>query len=79
MDLWDAVLVSAGKPVFYTATGRPFREVDKETDRVRFQKVTKFEPGKVYSEGCIRELIRLMPTGEHPMTKTKNKLNPPMH
>lgn len=61
MDLWDAVLVSAGKPVFYTATGRPFREVDKETDRVRFQKVTKFESGKVYSEGCIRELIRLMP------------------
>lgn len=60
MDLWDAVIVSAGKPAFYTETRRPFREVNTETNRVRFQKVEKLESGKVYTEGCLRELTQLM-------------------
>merc|ERR1719464_822569 len=60
MDLWDAVIVSAGKPAFYTEIRRPFREVDRKTARVRFQKVGKLEAGKVYTEGCLRELTRLM-------------------
>ncbi len=59
-DLWDAVIVSAGKPAFYTDTKRPFREVNTETNRVRFQKVEKLEKGKVYTEGCLRELTQLM-------------------
>lgn len=60
MDLWDVVIVSAGKPAFYTEIRRPFREVNTQTNRVRFQKVEKLEAGKVYTEGCLRELTRLM-------------------
>ena len=60
IDIWDAVIVSAGKPAFYTETRRPFREVNTETNRVRFQKVEKLETGKVYTEGCLRELTKLM-------------------
>uniref|UniRef100_A0A7S4AAZ1 5'-nucleotidase domain-containing protein n=1 Tax=Pseudo-nitzschia australis TaxID=44445 RepID=A0A7S4AAZ1_9STRA len=60
MDIWDAVIVSAGKPAFYTETRRPFREVNTETNRVRFQKVEKLESGKVFTEGCLRELTKLM-------------------
>jgi len=59
-DIWDAVIVSAGKPAFYTDMKRPFREVNTETNRVRFQKVEKLEKGKVYTEGCLRELTQLM-------------------
>mmetsp|Transcript_20633 Transcript_20633/g.48954 ORF Transcript_20633/g.48954 Transcript_20633/m.48954 type:complete len:705 (-) Transcript_20633:88-2202(-) len=58
--MWDVVIVSAGKPSFYTETKRPFREVNDETNRVRFQKVEKLEPGKVYTEGCINELTELL-------------------
>lgn len=64
MDLWDAVIVSAGKPAFYTDVRRPFREVNRQTNRVRFQKVESLEPGKVYTEGCLRELTRLMDSAE---------------
>lgn len=73
MDLWDAVIVTAGKPVFYTASGRPFREVNTETNRVRFQKVTKLETGKVYTEGCLRELMRVM-NWETPGNKNDEKI-----
>ena len=31
---------------------------------VLFKKVTQFERGKVYTEGCLKELIRLMKWGE---------------
>lgn len=60
MDLWDVVIVSAGKPAFYTDVRRPFREVNTETNRVRFQKVEKLERNKVYTEGCLGELTKLM-------------------
>lgn len=35
---WDAVIVSAGKPNFYTEDARPFREVSKKTGRIKFKK-----------------------------------------
>ncbi|KAL3807888.1 LOW QUALITY PROTEIN: hypothetical protein ACHAXA_009652 [Cyclostephanos tholiformis] len=38
MDMWDTVIVSAGKPAFYTETRRPFREVNKSTSRVLFKR-----------------------------------------
>jgi len=60
MDIWNAVIVSAGKPVFYTETKRPFREVDQQSSRIKFKPVDKFEKGMVYTEGCLRELTRLM-------------------
>ncbi|CAB9506637.1 nucleotidase domain-containing protein 3 [Seminavis robusta] len=63
MDSWDAVITSAGKPRFYTDDARPFREVSRTTGRIKFKKVDQFEPGEVYTEGCLKELIRLMKWG----------------
>lgn len=40
IKLWDAVIVSAGKPAFYTDQRRPFREVNKFNSRVTFKKVS---------------------------------------
>mmetsp|Transcript_18091 Transcript_18091/g.41677 ORF Transcript_18091/g.41677 Transcript_18091/m.41677 type:complete len:648 (+) Transcript_18091:132-2075(+) len=60
IDLWDAVIVSAGKPAFYTEYRRPFREVNPATNKVRFEKVEKLERGKIYTGGCLRELTQLM-------------------
>lgn len=39
-DVWEAVIVSAGKPRFYTDDARPFRNVDEETGRISFKKVS---------------------------------------
>mmetsp|Transcript_4509 Transcript_4509/g.6386 ORF Transcript_4509/g.6386 Transcript_4509/m.6386 type:complete len:415 (+) Transcript_4509:143-1387(+) len=39
-DIWDAVIVSAGKPNFYTDDKRPFREVSRSTERVKFKTVS---------------------------------------
>jgi hypothetical protein len=58
------VIVSAGKPAFYTEVRRPFREVNKDNSRIKFKKVTAFETGEVYTEGCLRELTRLMDWGD---------------
>mmetsp|Transcript_30246 Transcript_30246/g.46157 ORF Transcript_30246/g.46157 Transcript_30246/m.46157 type:complete len:584 (-) Transcript_30246:47-1798(-) len=57
---WDAVITSAGKPRFYTDTNRPFREVCLDTESITFNRVVKLEKGKVYTEGCLKELIRVM-------------------
>ena len=60
VDIWDAVIVSAGKPAFYTEFRRPFREINPETNKVRFEKVKSLERGKIYTEGCLQELTQLM-------------------
>lgn len=57
---WDAIITSAGKPSFYTEPNRPFREISIETSRLMFKRVDRFERGKVYTEGCLREMMRLM-------------------
>ena len=59
-DDWDAIIASAGKPSFYTDDSRPFREICKETRRLMFKPVDRFEKGSVYTEGCLKELTRLM-------------------
>lgn len=59
-DDWDAIITSAGKPNFYTDNARPFREICQETRRLQFRPVERFEKGKVYTEGCLKELTRLM-------------------
>lgn len=59
-EMWDAVIVSAGKPRFYTETSRPFREVNKDTGRLQFKKVDRIEPGEVYSDGCLTELTKCL-------------------
>jgi hypothetical protein len=38
-ESWDVVIVSAGKPSFYTDSAKPFREVSSRTGRVKFKKV----------------------------------------
>jgi hypothetical protein len=50
-DQWDVVIVSAGKPAFYTEDNRPFREVGVETGKVKFKPVTKLAKGNVYTAG----------------------------
>lgn len=57
---WSAVTTTAGKPNLYTASNRPFREVSLDSGRIKFDDVVKFENGAVYTEGCLRELTRLM-------------------
>mmetsp|Transcript_20985 Transcript_20985/g.34688 ORF Transcript_20985/g.34688 Transcript_20985/m.34688 type:complete len:606 (+) Transcript_20985:102-1919(+) len=59
-DDWDAIITTAGKPNFYTAQNRPFREVCLKTGRIKFDEVMSFEKGQVYTEGCLKELTRLM-------------------
>ena len=59
-DMWDAVIVSAGKPRFYTETSRPFREVSTETGKIQFKRVTTLEPGGVYADGCLKELTKCL-------------------
>jgi len=76
---WDVVIVSAGKPLFYTEDSRPFREVSSVTGRVKFKKIDTLEKGEVYTEGCLRELIRctnwnLSPDDPTPTTLTAAKL-----
>eukprot|EP00956_Cyclotella_meneghiniana_P013130 scaffold18808_cov85-Cyclotella_meneghiniana.AAC.13 len=57
-EQWDVVIVSAGKPAFYTEENRPFREVGVETGKVLFKPVTKLEKGRVYTAGCLKELTK---------------------
>lgn len=57
-SLFDVVVVSAGKPDFYTGS-RPFREVSTRTGRVKFKPVTSLEPDEVYCHGSLVELMRL--------------------
>jgi len=57
-DDWDVVITSAGKPLFYTDEQRPFREVSVNTGRIKFKKIDKLQRGDVYTEGCLKELVR---------------------
>ena len=72
-DEWDAIITTAGKPAFYTESSRPFREVCSETRRIKFKKVEKFEPGQVYTEGCLKELTRLMDWHNKPRVKSDDE------
>jgi len=57
-ELFDVVIVSAGKPGFYTQN-RPFREVSKRTSRIKFKPITELKPHNVYCQGSIKELMTL--------------------
>jgi HAD superfamily 5'-nucleotidase-like hydrolase len=59
-EMWDAVIVSAGKPRFYTETTRPFREVNQKTGKMAFERVECIEAGRVYSDGCLTELTKCL-------------------
>ncbi|CAE7399410.1 unnamed protein product, partial [Symbiodinium sp. CCMP2592] len=57
--LFDVVVVSAGKPAFYTQN-RPFREVSTNTGRIKFKPIESLSAAEVYCQGSIGELVRLM-------------------
>ncbi|KAL7480746.1 hypothetical protein ACHAW6_006409 [Cyclotella cf. meneghiniana] len=76
-EQWDVVIVSAGKPAFYTEDNRPFREVGVETGKVKFQQVTKLEKGHVYTAGCLKELTKCI-NWSHPLSTTL-KDDPPAY
>jgi len=57
-ELFDVVIVSAGKPGFYTLN-RPFREVSKRTGRIKFKPITELKAHNVYCQGSIKELVAL--------------------
>ena len=57
--LFDVVVVSAGKPAFYTQT-RPFREVSTRTGRIKFKPIDSLSADEVYCQGSIGELVRLL-------------------
>ncbi len=66
-DTWDVIVAAAGKPLFYTDKARPFREVVVPEEgggwdeNVSFEAIDELIPGRVYTEGCLTELIRLKP------------------
>jgi hypothetical protein len=67
MDLFECIIVNSGKPTFYTEKNRPFREVEVGRcswgkEEMYFHEVESILPGRVYREGCLAELIRLMPS-----------------
>ena len=51
-------LIFPGKPAFYTEDNRPFREMNTQTGRLKFTEVTRLEKGKVYTAGCLKELVQ---------------------
>lgn len=76
-SLFDCVIASASKPGFYIERTRPFREIvlsgdnldDYRKENISFEKVEMLSPDKVYSGGCLRELVRLMPALQRPANK----------
>lgn len=73
-DLFDVIIVQAGKPHFFTNNGKPFREVDVEKGVSRWDKVRRLEKGRIYSGGTIDQFQSLtgftgrsvMYFGDHP-------------
>jgi hypothetical protein len=75
---WDAVITSAGKPIFYTEQRRPFRQVNTDTGRVKFNLVDRFEQGTFAP--CRQCMIIITwaqkyrcPPGFQPEFKKKNR------
>eukprot|EP00928_Gymnodinium_smaydae_P081627 TRINITY_DN65109_c0_g1_i1.p1 TRINITY_DN65109_c0_g1~~TRINITY_DN65109_c0_g1_i1.p1 ORF type:complete len:291 (-),score=76.25 TRINITY_DN65109_c0_g1_i1:4-876(-) len=56
--LFDVVVVTAGKPAFYTQS-KPFRQVSKVTGAIDFKPISELRSGLVYCDGSIEELSRL--------------------
>jgi hypothetical protein len=58
MDYFDIVIASAQKPKFFLHN-QPFRKLDKGTGRINWEKVTRFDSGEVYVQGCVTVLLLL--------------------
>jgi len=73
-DLFQIIIVNAGKPHFFTNTSQPFRHYDISRRVYSWDKVTKLEKGKIYAGGTINDFQRVtgwmggnvMYFGDHP-------------
>jgi len=74
MDLFDVIIVTAGKPHFFTNNAQPLRELNLKTGTTEWGKVTELKKGRIYVGGTISDLERLtgwaggkvMYFGDHP-------------
>ena len=58
-DLFEVIIVQAGKPHFFANIGKPFREVDMMRRVGRWDKVYQLEKGKIYAGGTISQFQQL--------------------
>ncbi|CAG2162303.1 unnamed protein product, partial [Oppiella nova] len=61
-QLFDVIIVKAGKPKFFNLKRRPFRHYDKESDSQNWTKVSSLERGNIYMEGTVYQLLLYWPT-----------------
>lgn len=64
-DLFDVIITSASKPLFYKRfifcmffgvmfSDRPFRLVDTNTGSIKWEQVGELKPGEVYVDGSLK-------------------------
>ena len=58
-ELFEVIIVEAGKPHFFTNNGKPFREMDMKRKTGRWEKVAQLEKGKIYVGGTIEQFQHL--------------------
>lgn len=54
-DLFEAIIVSADKPAFFTSTKQLYKVVDEEASLLR-PHIGEIEPGSVFFGGCARQV-----------------------
>ncbi|KAK3732901.1 hypothetical protein QZH41_012678, partial [Actinostola sp. cb2023] len=57
-DLFDVIITKARKPAFFKQIYRPFRTLDTSTGVPTWDKVSRFEKGKIYTEGNVEQFIK---------------------
>ncbi|CAG7786513.1 unnamed protein product [Allacma fusca] len=75
-DFFDVTIVSARKPHFFSAERTPFRLYDPHIDARLWDRVTSFEPGKIYYGGNVKQFQaitgwkgeKVLYFGDHPYT-----------
>ena len=58
-ELFDVIIVKAGKPKFFNIQRRPFRHYDREADAQKWEKVSSLEKGHIYMEGTVHQLLEM--------------------
>lgn len=51
-EMFDVIITSAHKPLWFTKK-QPFRSFDPKSHLVTWEKIAKFEPGKIYIHGSL--------------------------
>jgi len=58
-ELFDVLMTNADKPNFFTATDRPFRQLNDKKDGLLWTPVDSLKRGQVYRDGCLHEMDKL--------------------